>query len=153
MTFLSILATLALPVRALDVPAVSTQSSLFGPPALVASISISTYISSHTLSLFCDECQFHCWSDVLTHICNYPKRQDRMHSYDNVVRQATQIFNINVVFALVLINAIMKDKSFEMELWTKNQVNQLVAPIKRHVKATRVGRSRREEVLKTINRY
>lgn len=58
--------------------------------------------------------------------------------YVNVVYQITQIFDISVVFTLELFNAIKKDKSFEIELSTKNQLNLLVAPIERYVKAVRV---------------
>lgn len=64
-----------------------------------------------------------------------------MHLYINVACQANQIFDMGVTLTLGLINAIKKDKSFEMELWIKDQVNLLVAPIKYHIKAARVGKS------------
>ncbi len=64
-----------------------------------------------------------------------------MHLYVNIVRQTIQVFDIGVAFVSGLINAIKKDKSFEKELWTKNQVNLLIAPIERYVKVTIVGRS------------
>lgn len=75
-----------------------------------------------------------------------------MDLYFDIVRQVNKMFDIGAVFALGLINAIKKDKSFEIELWTKNQVNLLVALIKCHVKAARIGKSRHEEMLKTINK-
>lgn len=50
-TFFLILAITALLVPALDATAVSIQSFLLGPPALVASFPTSIYVSSHTLSL------------------------------------------------------------------------------------------------------
>lgn len=73
--------------------------------------------------------------------------------YVNVVYQATQIFDIGAAFALGLINIIKKDKSFETELWTKNQVNLLIVHIKYYMKATKVGRSQHKKMLKMINKY
>lgn len=60
---------------------------------------------------------------------------------------------MGAAFVSGLIGTIKKYKSFEMKSWTKYQVDQLVTPIERHVKAARAGKSRREGVLKTINRY
>lgn len=73
-----------------------------------------------------------------------------MHLYVNVVRQASQIFDMGATSASGLINAIKKDKSFEMKLWIKYQVNQFVAAIERHVKDARVERSRCKERLKQL---
>lgn len=72
---------------------------------------------------------------------NHPKRHDYVHLYVDVVYQTTQIFDIDATFPLGLINAIKKKKCFEMELWTKDQVNQLVASIERYVKPTKTGKS------------
>lgn len=69
------------------------------------------------------------------------------------MRQTNQIFDMGATFTLELINTIKKDKSFEMKLWIKDQMNLLIAPIKRHVKAARMRMSQREKALKTINRY
>ncbi len=49
-TFLPVLATPAMLAPVLDPPAVSTQSSFLGSPAMVASFPTSTNVSSHTLS-------------------------------------------------------------------------------------------------------
>lgn len=48
---------------------------------------------------------------------------------------------MSAVFALRLINAIKKNKSFEIELWTQDQVNLLMAPIKYQVKAVKVEKA------------
>lgn len=52
--------------------------------------------------------------------------------------QANQIFDMGTTLGLRLINIIKKDKSFEMELWIKDQVNLLIILNKYHIKATRV---------------
>ena len=82
-----------------------------------------------------------------------PEGQDHVILYITVVRQTTQIFDLDSAFTLGLINAIKKDKSFKLELWIKHQVDLLVAFIKCYVKAARVGKSRCKEALKIINRY
>lgn len=69
------------------------------------------------------------------------------------MRQTTRIFDMGATFTLGLINIIKKVKSLEMKSWIKHQVDQLIAPIKRHIKVTRVGRSWHKRVLKIINRY
>ncbi len=42
------------------------------------------------------------------------------------MHQISQIIDIDMAFMSRLINAIKKDKSFEIELWTKHQVDQLL---------------------------
>lgn len=66
--------------------------------------------------------------------------------------QATQIFDIGMAFTSGLINAIKKNKSFEIESWTKDQLNLFVTPIKHHVKPVKLGKFWREGILKIINK-
>lgn len=78
--------------------------------------------------------------------------KDRVAVYIDVVRQASNISDLGAAFAFGLMNAIKKDKTFAMGLWTKEHVKQLLVPLDRHVKAARIGRTRREGALKAINR-
>lgn len=45
------------------------------------------------------------------------------------MHQASQIFDIGAAFTTRIIIAIKKDKSFEIELWIKHQVDQLSPPL------------------------
>lgn len=76
------------------------------PLALVASFLIFTYILTYTLSFSFNKRQFYCLSDVLAYICNYPKKQDYVNLYVNVVCQTIQIFDMSELFTLGLIKAI-----------------------------------------------
>lgn len=140
-TFFPVMAIPTLPAPVLDIPTVSTQPPPLGPPALVVIFSTSTHVSSHTLLLSFNRRQLFSLSDILAHICDYIEGQDCVHLYIDVVHQATQIFDMGATFASELISAIKKDNSFEMESWIKHQVDQLVASIKCHIKAARVGKS------------
>lgn len=155
-TYLPASASPTILVKVLDAIAISIQSSRFkflAPVAsLLSSILFHRLILSHVLSLSFNGWQFYYLSNVFLHICNYPEGQDHVILYINVVRQTTQIFDMDAVFTLGLINAIKKDKSFEIELWIKHQVDLFVAFIKCYVKAARVGKSQCKEALKIINR-
>lgn len=120
--------------------------------ALAASLPVSTHVSSHTQSFSFNGRQFYSLSGVLAHISDYPEGEDRMAVYIDVVRQASKISDLGAAFAFGLMNAIKKDKTFAMGSWTKEHVKQLLVPLDRHVKAARIGRTRREGALKTINR-
>lgn len=112
--------------------------------ALAASLPVSTHVSSHTLSLSFNRRQFYSLSDVLAHLSDYPEGEDHVAVYIDVVKQASNISDLGAAFALGLMNAIKKDKSFAMGSWTKEHVKQLLVPLDRHVKAARIGRTRRE---------
>lgn len=114
-TFLPILAAPTLPASVFDAAAVYTQSLSLEPPALIASFPSSTHVLSHILSLSFNGRQFYCLSDVFAHICNYPKKQDCVHLYIDVICQISQIFDMDTAFASGFINAIKKDKSYEIE--------------------------------------
>lgn len=94
--------------------------------------------------------QFSTLSDVLAHISDYPEGKDCVTVYINVVKQASNIFNVGTVFVLGLMHAIKKNKSFAMGLQTKENVKQLLLPFDRHVKVARLGKTQREEALKTV---
>lgn len=125
-----------------DVVLAPTHRSLHGPlVASTASFPVSAHVSSHTLSLSFNGRQFYSLSDVLAHISDYPEGEDRVAVYIDVVRQASNIFDLGASFALGLMNAIKKDKSFAMALWTKKHVKQLLVPLNRNVKAARIGKT------------
>lgn len=136
--FLLVLATLTLSILVLDAPTISIQFASFGPSMLVASLPTSIYILFYTLLLSFNRRQFYYLSDILAYICIYLIKQNYIYLYIDIVRQAIQIFHISVTFTSGLINNIKKNKSFEMKLQTKNQVNLLVAPIKYYIKAIKV---------------
>ena len=76
-----------------------------------------------------------------------------MFLYIDIVEQASTIFNLGSAFADRLIKAVKKDKSFAVARWSKKNIALLLVPLKRHVKADRIGRTRREGPLKTINSH
>lgn len=96
--------------------------------------------------------QFSILSDVLAYISDYSERKDCVAVYINIVRQPSNIFDLGAAFALGLMHAIKKNKSFAIELWIKKNVKQLLLPFDYHVKAARLGRTQCEKVLKTINK-
>lgn len=75
-----------------------------------------------------------------------------MAVYIDVIRQGSNIFDLGAAFAFGLINAIKKDKGFVMSSWTKEHVKQLLVPLDHHVKAARIGNTRRGRALKMINK-
>ncbi len=77
--------------------------------------------------------------------------QDRVYVYENVVKQVGTIFELGSSFTSGLVRAIKKDKSWVLASWSKSEVDQLLTPLLRHVRADCVGRKRRERALKTIN--
>ena len=85
-------------------------------------------------------------------IFDYSEGKGHVAIYINLVRQVSNIFDLGAAFALGLIHAIEKGKSFAMRLWTKENVKQLLLPLNRHVKAARLGKTRRKKALKTINK-
>ncbi len=63
------------------------------------------------------------------------------------------IFELESAFASGLVRAIKKDKSWALVSWSESEVDQLLAPLLRHVRADRVGTKRREGAPKTINQH
>lgn len=90
-------------------------------------------------------------SDVLDYIRDFPVGQDRIDIYVDVVKQVETIFELGSAFASGLAKAIKKDKSWKLALWSKAVVDELLSPLLRHLRADRIGRTRREGALKTIN--
>ncbi len=70
-----------------------------------------------------------------------------------MVEQTTAIFDIGLLFAAGLITAVKKNKSWAMVHWNAKDVAQLLNPLTRHHKAGLVGRNRREEALRLINKH
>ncbi len=73
--------------------------------------------------------------------------------YKDVVKQVGTIFELGSAFASGLVKAIKKDKSWALASWSEFEVDQLLAPLLRHVRADCVARKRREGALKTINQH
>lgn len=88
----------------------------------------------------------------MAHISDYPKRENCVAIYIDVVRQVLNIFNLGMAFALGLMYAIKKNKSFTVELWTKENVKQLLLPLDCYMKAARLRKIQCKEALKTINK-
>lgn len=55
-------------------------------------------------------------SDILAHIFDYLEKKNHVILYINIVIQTTKIFDLNIAFALKLINVIQKNKSFKKQL-------------------------------------
>lgn len=85
--------------------------------------------------------QFCTLSDMLIYISDYLEEENYVAVYIDVVRQASNIFDLGVVFVLSLIYAIKKNKSFAVELSTKENVKQLLLPLDCHMNAIRFGRT------------
>ena len=92
-------------------------------------------------------------SDVIAYICDFPEGEERVALYVDVVKQVEKIFDLGSAFAEGLIKAIKKDKSWALAEWSTNEVEQLLVPLNRHIRAARVGRTRRQGALTTINRH
>lgn len=120
--------------------------------APAANLPVCTHVLSHILTMLFNERQFSTLSDVLAHISDYSERENRVAVYINIVRQPSNIFDLGAAFALGLMHAIKKNKSFAIGLWTKKNVKQLLPPFNRHVKAARLGKTQCEGALKTINK-
>ncbi len=69
------------------------------------------------------------------------------------MKQVRTIFELGSAFAFGLVRAIKKDKSWALPSWSESEMDQLLAPLLRHVRADRVERKHREVALKTINQH
>ena len=147
----------ALPVVSSSGPAPRSlppdQSDSPVPVSCPLPLTSSGYDSSKKLSLTFNGHTFYMLSDVIAHIRDYPEGEARIALYVDVVKQASTIFDIGSAFAEGLIKAIKKDRSWAHAEWSTNEVEQLLAPLSRHVRAARTGRTRQEGALKTINRH
>ncbi len=63
------------------------------------------------------------------------------------------IFEYGSAFASSLVRAIKKDKSWALASWSESEVDQLLAPLLRHVRTNYVRRKRQKGALKTINQH
>lgn len=82
---------------------------------LIASLPTFIYVLIYIFLLLFNKHQFYYLFDIYLHIYNYFKGQNHVNLYIDVVCQITQIFDMGTAFALGLVNAIKKNKSFEME--------------------------------------
>ena len=69
----------------------------------------SGYDSSKKLSLTFNDYTFYILSNIIAHIYDYLKGQNHITLYVDVVKQASTIFGIELVFLKGLIKAIKKD--------------------------------------------
>ena len=67
--------------------------------------------SLKTLSLTFNNRTFYLLSDIIAHICDYPKGEERVALYVDVVKQVEKIFNFRSAFVKGLIKAFRKGKS------------------------------------------
>lgn len=147
-----------LPVMSVSGPAPSSFPPAHSEPLVPASGPALPSMSSGSdfskrLSLTFNGRIFYMLSNVIAHICNYPEGQKRVALYVDVVKQVEKIFDLGLAFAEGLIKAIKKDKSWALAEWSTNEVEQLLVPLSRHVRAARIGRTRHQGALTTINRH
>lgn len=96
---------------------------------------------------------FYILSNVFDNIRDYPESKKRIQLYLNVVKQASNIYDLSSAFAVGLIKAIKKDKSWAIKKWSKHEFEKLLAPLSCHIKADQIGRTRFDGALKTITKY
>ncbi len=70
-----------------------------------------------------------------------------------MIKQVGTIFELGSAFASSYVRAIKKDKSWALASWSEFEVDQLLAPLLRHVRADYIGRKRWEGALKIINQH
>lgn len=70
---------------------------------------------------------------------------------ENVVKVVRAIFELASAFASSLVKVIKKDKSWVLAYGNGSEMDKLLAPLLRHVRADCIGRKRQERALKTIN--
>lgn len=106
----SLLAELLIPQFAFAIIPLSDliELSIFQPALLVL---LSVSIPMRILLLFFNGQIFYTLSNVLEHICDYPKGEKRMRLYLDIVKQASNIFDPRSIFATDPIKAVKKDKS------------------------------------------
>ncbi len=67
------------------------------------------------------------------------------------MKQVGTIFELESAFTFGLMRAIKKNKSWLLASWSESKVNQLLAPLLRHMRADCVRRKLWKRALKTIN--
>lgn len=110
-------------------------------------------ITPTSLSLNFNGATFFSLSSLVNHLLDYPEGEQRVDVMVDVVEQTTAIFEFGSAFTAGLVKAIRKDKSWAIVKWSKNDVNELVAPLTRHICADGANRNRREGVLSTITKH
>lgn len=81
-------------------------------------------------------------SNVFDYICDYPESKKHVQLYLNVVKQASNIFDLSSAFVVGVIKAIKNDKSWVIKKWSKHKVEKLLAPFSYHIKADQIGGTR-----------
>ena len=69
------------------------------------------------------------------------------------MKQVGTIFELGSAFTAGLVKTIKKDKSWALASWSKSGLDQLLAPLLRHVRANCVGKKHQEGARKTINQH
>lgn len=77
---------------------------------------------SRLLSLSFNGHIFYKFSNILTHINNYLVGLQQVELYYNIIEQTATIFNIRLVFAIGLIKAVKKKKSWVMVNWNAGDI-------------------------------
>lgn len=113
----------------------------------------NSHVSSYTLSLTFNGQTFSTLASVLEHIKNFAIGKKRVQIYLELVDQVSNILSLGSDFARGLVKAVRNDKSWDMVRWSKKNVKDLLAPLKRHIRADDVGRKRRDGALSTINHH
>ncbi len=98
-------------------------------------------------------CLFYTLSEVLAYIQDFPIGQDCVYVYNDMVKQVEAIFELWSAFASGLTKAIKKDKSWALASLSKSEMDKLLAPLLRHMRADCVGRKRWEGAFKIINQH
>lgn len=96
---------------------------------------------------------FYTLSNVLKYICDYLKSEERVYLYLDIVKQASNIFDLGLAFVAGLIKAVKKDKSLAIEKWLKHEFEKLIALFSRYVKADRIRKTCHNKALKTIIKH
>lgn len=78
-------------------------------PALLVLLNVSLPIK--ILLLLFNKQIFYTLFDVLEHICDYPKSEKCVRLYIDIIKQASNIFDLGSAFTVGLIKAVKKNKS------------------------------------------
>lgn len=107
----------------------------------------------NSLALIFHKCLFYTLSDVFAFIQDFAVDQDRIYVYEDVLKQLRNIFELGSAFMSSLVKAIKKDKSWVLASWSQSEVDQLMSPLLRHVRANCIGKNCWEGAFKTINQH
>ena len=148
----SLLAELPIPQFALAVGLSSDCSELSIPQSTLL-ILLNVSVSIRILLLLINEQIFYTLFDIFKYICDYSEGKQRVRLYIDIVKQASNIFDLDSAFTVSLINAVKKNKSWVIEKWSKNEVKELLAPFSCYIKADQIGKTRHDRALKTIIKH